>query len=291
MRKRRHPYTLKALYLKGIELARAIGSRYRAHQLTAFAGQMAYFLMLSFFPLMIFSVSIITRLKIDYSPIVDGAHLILPDNITRLLTQFVQNTASVNNTAVLSAAGLTTLYSASKGISALQRALNASYEVQETRNFLQIRLVGMLYTFLFTIILVLTLLVPDLFERALKALSTFFNVYVDEEFMALLHFLRNLFLMGSFIGVIGSVYAVLPNKKLRLRDIYPGALFAIVGSAVTNFGFATIVVALTDYSVLYGSLSAVIAFMIWLYFLSLILIIGAEINAMYLEGKSDGTCR
>jgi membrane protein len=87
-------------------------------------------------------------------------------------------------------------------------------------------------------------------------------------------------LAALYILLFGSIYSLLPNKRIRYRDAYYGAIFALVGTVLENIAFSTIVSRLTNYAVLYGSLSVVIVFMIWLYVLGIIIMIGAEINAM-----------
>ncbi|MDH8677609.1 YihY/virulence factor BrkB family protein [Fusibacter bizertensis] len=263
-----------------------LNQRYKTHNLTAFAGQMAYFFVLSFFPLLIFLLSIISKLKINYDYAMEIFERFIPDNISLMIADFISQTISTEGVAVLSISGVLMLYSASRAVNALQRSINMSYEVTETRNFFMVKLMGMFYTLMFTLIIVLSLMVPTVFQSVFQFLNTMITIKIDSYWLDLAHFLRNILLMSSFVIVILSIYAFLPNKKMHLADILPGAIFSIFGSISTNFVFSKIVGELTDYSILYGSLSAVIAFMVWVYFLSLIIIIGAEINAIhYLKVK------
>lgn len=266
----------------GLQYVIKLNNRLKAHQLAAFSGQMAYFFVLSFFPLLIFSLSIMSRLNFSYDFILEMLTEMLPANINEMIMDFVSQTFSAQGTTVLSLSGITMLYSASRAVNALKRAINMSYEVEESRNFFAVKLVGMLYTLMFILILVLSVMVPNLAKSILEGLSNIFLFDVNENLLTFLHFLRNAVLLSTFVVVIVSIYAFLPNKKMHLNDIYPGALFSIVGFTTTNYIFSTVVVKLTDYSILYGSLSAIIAFMIWIYLLSNIIIIGAEINALHM---------
>lgn len=258
-----------------------INQKMKIHQTSAFAGQMAYFFVLSFFPLLIFLISIVSKLNINYEYIVEGLQEFLPSNISVLITDFISQTITLKGTVVLSVSGLTTLYSASRAVNALQRVVNTSYEVTETRNILFVKLIGMFYTLMFTVIIVLSLIIPTLAKNITLSVAEFMSMEVDTEFVVWLEMLRNILLFSCVIIVIVTIYAFLPNKKMHLKEIIPGTLFALSGSFATNMIFSKIVVQLTDYSILYGSLSAMIAFMVWVYFLALIIIIGAEINALY----------
>jgi len=242
---------------------------------------MAYFFVLSFFPLLIFLISIISKLNINYEYIVEGLQGFLPSNISFLITDFISQTITLEGSVVLSISGLTTLYSASRAVNALQRVVNTSYEVVENRNILFVKVIGMFYTLMFTAIIILSLIIPTVAKNVVISIANFLSIEVDTEFVYWLESFRNILLFSCVIIVIVTIYAFLPNKKMHLKDIIPGTLFAITGSFLTNLIFSKLVVKLTDYSILYGSLSAIIAFMVWVYFLALIIIIGAEINALY----------
>lgn len=262
-----------------------LNQRLKTHQIAAFAGQMAYFFVLSFFPLVIFIVSIVSKLNINYSFAAAYLHNIVPDNIQNMIFSFIHETVHVEGNTLLSISGIAMLYASSRSVSALQRAVNTSYGVEETRNFIFLKLIGMFYTLMFTLMIVLSITIPSLVGSILSSIMKALDISLEIPWIGLLGLIRNLVLFSTFAVVITSIYTLLPNKKMHLLDIYPGALFAIIGSILGNFVFTKMVIGLTDYSILYGSLSAMIAFMIWVYFLGLVIIIGAEINAMHFENR------
>lgn len=271
--------------LKVLSYLDELKNRTVEHQLAAFAAQMAYFFVLSFFPLLIFILSIISKLNLNYEFMVDAMRRFLPSSISIMITEFIGQTISTEGSAVLSLSGFVMLYSASRAVNALQRAINISYEVVETRNLVVVKLLGIMYTLLFTVIIILSLIIPTIAKELVEFISTWLVYEVDVKWVYFFHYLRNILLLSSVVIVIVSIYSFLPNKKMHLRDIYPGALFAIGGSLVTNLIFSNVVVVLTDYSILYGSLSAIIAFMIWMNFLAQIIILGAEINAIHVKKR------
>ena len=259
----------------------ALNKRNIAHQLTAFAGQMAFFFVLSFFPMLIFTLSVISKLQINYDFMIDALKMILPYSISLLITDFISQSLSIEGSAVLSISGLTMLYASSKAVNALRRAVNMSYEVVETRNYFLLKFMAMGYMFLFTLIIVLSLMIPTLAINIVDFLAKTFVFSIDKNVVSMIQYSRNILLLSTFIIAIVSIYTFLPNKKMHLADIYPGALFAVFGLVITNFLFSTVVVTVTDYSILYGSLSAMIAFMVWIYIFAQIIITGAEINALH----------
>ena len=80
--------------------------------------------------------------------------------------------------------------------------------------------------------------------------------------------------------VFGVLYTVLPVTRPRLRDIWPAAVFATLGFELVKRGFSFYLDKFADYSAIYGSLGAVIAFMVFVYIASTVFLIGAEMAAL-----------
>lgn len=266
-----------------LQYLKKLQNRVEKHQIAAFSGQMAYFFMLSIFPLLIFVFTIISKLNLNFEFAYEALQSFLPSNISTLITDFIESTIHVEGNAVLSISGITTLYSASRAVNALQRAINTAYGIEKKGNILLNKLYGMMYTLMFVALIVLSVTIPNIGSRIAIWGSDLFDVTIDQNWITLFYWIRNLILPAVYILVFGSIYTVIPNKKMHLEETYKGSIFAIIGSLATNWIFSTVVVKLTDYSILYGSLSAIIAFMIWLYFLGTIIMIGAEINAIEIE--------
>jgi len=81
------------------------------------------------------------------------------------------------------------------------------------------------------------------------------------------------------ITIFALIYHYIPSRRLKWREVIPGAIFSTLGWIVVSFGFAFYVNNFGDYSKVYGSIGAVIILLTWLYLTSVIIIIGGEINA------------
>jgi membrane protein len=135
--------------------------------------------------------------------------------------------------------------------------------------------------------IVLTLLIPNIGYKLLLWIQNNLFVYFNVDLLSFFSWGRNILLLGLYILLFGTIYSKLPNRRIKLKDAYYGAIFALVGTIIENIVFSNIVVKLTDYTVLYGSLSVVIAFMVWLYIWGIIIMTGAEINAMIWERREQ----
>lgn len=79
------------------------------------------------------------------------------------------------------------------------------------------------------------------------------------------------------------LYRAIPNKPLKFRNVFVGALFATVASFLVSQLFSFYVGRFANYSALYGSISGIIVILLWLYFISNILMLGVELNAVLYE--------
>jgi membrane protein len=86
-----------------------------------------------------------------------------------------------------------------------------------------------------------------------------------------------------FIFVI--IYIFAPAKKLKWKEVIPGAIFSTLGWVLVSFGFSFYIDNFSNYSRLYGSLGAVFILMTWLFIISIIFILGVEINFVKVETK------
>ena len=77
----------------------------------------------------------------------------------------------------------------------------------------------------------------------------------------------------------------MPNLKLHIKSVIPGAAFATLGWIVTSVGFSYYVGSFGNYSNTYGSIGAIIVLMMWLYFSAIILMLGGQINAVMSERR------
>ena len=91
-------------------------------------------------------------------------------------------------------------------------------------------------------------------------------------------------LMILIIFFLG-IYTFVPDKRLKLRDQLPGAVFSTVGWMAFSFAFSLYFshIGGKNYSYMYGSLTAIVLLLLWLYFCMCILFFGAEINYFWKE--------
>jgi membrane protein len=267
---------INAVFLKQLWI------RIQRDDVPGLAAQLAYFFLLSLFPLLIFLVTLLPHLPITE----DDLLRLIEDFAPRQTKAFIEanlNQIMRKNGKLLSFGIIAALWSASNGINAIVRAFNKAYEVKESRPFLVARGMAILLTVGMVIVLIVALLLPVFGKQIGLFLSSEFGL--SSEFLVTWNAI-SWFISSIILFVIFTVlYWIAPNKKMKCISAVPGALFATFGWILTSLAFSYYVENFGNYSATYGSIGAVIVLMIWFYLTGFIIIIGGEINAIFSKQK------
>jgi membrane protein len=175
-------------------------------------------------------------------------------------------------------------WAASGAIVSLMEGYDAAYRLPSGRPFLKERSVA--------ILLVFTAAVPAIGSSALilfgarteRTILGWLGVVAGEDvktWMSLLSsLLRYVVALGATVLVTALMYCVAPNRPLKMRAVWPGAFLATFSWLLVTSGFAWYVRNIANYSVLYGSIGAVIALLVWMYLGAVISLLGCEYNAV-----------
>lgn len=251
--------------------------------LGAYSSQSAYFIILSFIPFLLLLTTLLRYLPITEDLITTDIISVLPTNIQGFVQGIVQEVYA-KSSAVLPITAILALWSAGKGFQALTNGLNVINSVQETRNYFYMRIRSALYTIVFIVSIVLTLVLM-VFGRSIQKLLVEWWPFVAEITNYILKFSTILTMFGlAFIFLM--FYTFLPNRKQHILDQIPGALFASVSWSVFSFGFSMYLEYFPGFADMYGSLTTIILLMLWLYFCMNLFLLGAEINVVLEEPEN-----
>lgn len=244
-------------------------------------GQVAFSLFLSIFPIITLIGFVASKFNVSLANLVEFFGGVLPEGLSEFL--LIHGTANMGNIIVFTVIGF---FVASNGPWSLLVAINTIYEVPQD-NEIKRRIKAIIMT----IILVFMFII-------VSVILAFGN--------QILHFLMNIEKISVISKTIYDLFASLkwpimaPFIFFSLKIIFTMLTPAHVNSKSTNLGsfFTTIVwmiitaiysyytINIADYSVFYGSISSIIMFMVWIYMLSYVLVIGISINsAVYMHNK------
>lgn len=264
---------------KILKLISELMVRIKEDDLSSLASKMTFYILLSIFPFFIFLIEILKHTSLENPLLVSQ----LTDFFPLEIVQFTQKVlADIQNASpsktFIPVAVILSLWAASKGIMSIIHGLNTSYRIPETRGYFFIRGLSVLYTFAFAMILLLTFALVILGNTVLALISKEITLPFSTEL--LIYFTKGLFsLFLSFLFFL-LLYNSTPNKRISFKEAMPGAIFSTLCWVISSYFFSFYIQSSNSLSYMYGSISGVIALMLWLYVISNIILIGGELNAL-----------
>lgn len=251
----------------------------------ALGAQLAYYLILSFFPFLIFLMTIIGFSKLDSMQIIEGLSAILPSSVFELTSTIVVEVVENQYTGLLWVSIGLSMWAASSAFRAVTKGINKAYNIKENRSLIKRVIIALICTFslAFTIIIALVLLV---FGDLIGNLLTTYLPY-DVIIGKLWNMLRYIMVLVMMICIFAGIYRYTPSKRISWKEVFPGAIASTMGWLIVSLGFSFYINNFSNYSRLYGSLGAVFVLMTWLYISSIILILGGEINSVIVIRRNN----
>jgi len=258
-------------------------TKLREDSISAFASQAAFFIILSFFPFVMFLLTLLNYLPISAEDLRAFVIGIFPDTVSLFLNTVFAELIEKSSGTILSVTVIAALWSASRGMLALVRGLNAVYGHKETRNYFLIRGVSMLYTLGFATLLIVTLILLVFGNRLYEFIILRFPLMGDLALVIMS--IRTLVAMAVLTIFFLFLYLIIPNRKSTILRELPGAILAAGGWLLFSFLFSFYIDNMKGYTYTYGSLTTLAVCMLWLYFCMYILFLGAEFNMLFATGK------
>lgn len=260
------------------------GAKFKEDNATTLAAAQAYYYLLAIVPLLILLLSILPYLQIDPQRVMEFIGTILPGEVA---TTFEENIVSVVTTpsgGLLTFGILGTLWSASNAVSAFITATNEAYDVEETRSFIVQKGLAILLTVFMLIAVIVALVLPIFGGAIIDSISSFLNLPSQTEI--LFQVLRWVISIAVMSIVLGFMYKFAPNKHFPFKEVLIGALTATILWQLVSLGFSFYVANFGSYNATYGSLGGLIVLILWFFLTGLILVIGAELNAIIHKRKN-----
>ena len=264
------------------------------------AAQLSYYFLLALFPLLLFLLTLFGYLNGA------GSHLrhklitylgsVIPGAALQLVVMTIDEVTKARGGGKLSFGLLAALWAASSGLNALAQALNAAFDVPETRPWWKVRLISIALTVALAILIISALLIVLYGGQLGHFLATL--VHEDEAFQVVWKILQWPITLAFVFLAFSLVYRFAPNVSARRRGkrvprddfrrrwLSPGVVVAIILWLLVSLGFRLYLHFFNSYSATYGSLGALIVLMLWFYLTGAAILLGAEINCE-LESNSS----
>lgn len=265
--------------------------RSRKHDLMTLASSLSYYFLSAAIPMLLVLLNFVTRyLRGNEDVILDVINL-LPQSIRGLILMTVESMLDSSSVTTISTFTLIfALWSASKGVSKILRAINIAYGLKDDHSMIKNKVFGFLYTFVLMFLIIFVMLLR-IYANAILGL-------VEK----ILRLINSGFYLSEFSWIINIVSAIIPPLLLilALTLLYKSAPFndsfkisfkeALVGSVsatliilIVSFFYSFFLNNMSNMSVIYGALASIIALLVWMLIFSLTLVLGAEIIAAYMK--------
>lgn len=257
-------------------------SNYR--QINSKAAEMSFYLLLSFFPFLIFTISLVV-----YTPIIKLSKYIfllekiLPSSAFDILSTMIQSAIDNRSLNFLISSFVLTMYTMSRAVLSLIRGMNKSYNIRETRPYFEVLFISLV----FVIMLIVLIFISMIFLVFGEKLGSFlFNLIgLDQYFMYIWNICRYMVGVVTVIIILMNLYKFTPNKKLSFGEVIPGAIVSTLCWIIASFCYSFYSNNFASYDIIYGSLGGIIVLITWVYLSSWTLLIGCEINARLYKRK------
>ena len=247
---------------------------------SAYSAQAAFFIIISAFPMIML---LLTMLK--FLPYFSGGVPLirisfLPDDVNAFVQTMLQEIINNSTNMVISISAITAVWSSSTGIYSIMLGLTAAYSIKETRGYIRMRSLAILYTLVFLVMIIAALGVLVFGNSIYHALINYLP-FAASNLTIISKGVR--WLLGFAVLVLFFVisYIAVPDRKSTVMEELPGALVSAVGWVGFSYLYAFYIEHFGNYANVYGSLTAVVLLMLWLYFCMFIMLVGAEINVAW----------
>lgn len=242
------------------------------------AAQTAYYLMLSLFPFLLFVLSLLSYLPVHLDSLLLFIEPYAPGNTFDFVEQNVMRIVEGNQGGVLPISLLSAFWLASMAVQSLARSFAVAYEKNANVPFWRTLLHDLAVTAGFMIIIPLSLFVPIIEKGILWFVAQAGELETWSLWLNLWPVLR--WITGSIVLFLFflSFYQLLPKKRLAIRTVLPGTLFATLAWQFISWFYGQMV-GYVSYTLVYGQLAGIIILLIWLYLSAAVLLIGGLMNA------------
>jgi len=276
-----------------------VWTRSQEDEILARAAQLSYYFLLAIFPLLIFLITLFGYFNSAGSRLEQRliAYLgdVMPRSSLHLVIDTVDQVTRARGTGKLSLGLILALWVSSSGINSLAQALNAAYNVRETRPWWKVRLISIALTIGLAVLIISALLIVLYGGRLGHPVAALFHA--GPAFAVLWRILQwpiaLAFVVIAFVMIYRFVPNVsakrhgkgLPDSDYRRRWFSPGVIIAVVLWLLVSLLLRLYLHFFNSYNATYGSLGAVIILMLWFYLTGTAILLGGEINCEFESGE------
>lgn len=273
---------------------RLLAANAMEHNVVKSAAALAFYLLFALFPLLIFLSNLLGLLDLDVASITLSLRQFLPRDVVGIIESYLEHVSQTSSKTLLSFSLVFTIWFPMRAARGLMDSVRLAYRLERPKRPILYALRQFLYTILLLIVIGLAFLLSVLGKRTIASINQLFPAGMElpsGPFLSLWQYLRFAPVGALMFAALGTLYAAALDQRQGMKAIRPGILVALAAWLVISICFSFYVEHFASYSVIYGTLGAVIVLLMWLYITAFILILGAELNAALLDVRTQAKNR
>lgn len=261
--------------------------RYLHHRVDIQSAALAFYLLFTIFPFLIFISALLGLLQLDVAAILLVISDFLPREVVSLAGIYLTYVGANSSLKLLLFGLFFSIYFPMRAANSLMHSVRTAYHLGPPRSSILHWLKTFMYTVLLIAAIALTLILMTVGERfLLYAVEQFHLPVLIAELWVRLRF--------PVIGVVGYfalffLYAMAQDSRPPWKNLWPGTLASLTGWILLNWLYSFYVDHIANYSALYGSIGTIIVLLVWLNLSATVLIMGAEMNGALMGLRKDST--
>lgn len=249
----------------------------RRDKINTYAAQTAFFVLLSIIPFLMVFLSLLQYTPITESMLLELYEDSLPGYISPFFISITDEIYS-RHIGITAVSAVIAIWSAAKGVQYLTDGLNAVNDLEENRNWFVLRFWAVIYTLIFLIVILFTLIVM-VFSNSIRTLALEY-LPVLRGFAVILASFKGIFLFIVLVIFFDLIFTFLPNKKITFSSQLPGAVICALAWNLISWLLSVYIDYFDGFS-MYGSLTTIALLMLWLYFCLYSALVCAEFNVTF----------
>lgn len=256
----------------------------RKPEMMILPGNIAFFLVLSIFPIITLCGFLSSFFNVSIQSVVDFMNKTLPSDVNNILMPFITGSGMDLHIGFSIILGY---YVASNGANSIIVSCNTLYGIKN-RDYFSRKLKSLLITVLLVFLFVFTLVVLAFGNSILKFIISMniFSNFENTIYYLFLIFKWPIAVVFIFL-VLKLIFVIAPDSHIEGKYTTRGALFTCFAWIVSTFVYSYYVLNFSHYDIFYGSLSNIIVMMMWIYILSYSFVLGIAINVQYYKDSMN----
>ncbi len=279
---------IKITFKNNIKTLRNIIQSVVEHDFFGMASEMGFMLCIGICPFMLFLTALFGWIgKHSFMhPILVFMHNIVPSDAMNVIHTVLNEIFFYSKTGIVAIIGFCiTLFLSTNTMAIIAKGLNRAYKIKETRNFFYSRLLALVMVLVHTLILFLSITSIIFGKVIIKFLVTYIGM--TEHLGNIMLFIRWPIAFFTLFILAYLSYYILPDisghERLRRHSALPGSIFFCISWLLGSWGFSLYINNLHTYNFVYGTIAGFAIMMMWMYYTSLLILIGGEINSQLYE--------